>query len=121
MKSLLNYEPQELIGLPYAALVAEQDRMAANHTFNKRRRGARAAKVPLHLNIKGDPTISIGVEITATTLYSAYGEFLGTIGVVARPMAPRHEDRLRQRLAELESLLTTLVSSAEQLFHTVAD
>ena len=122
VKGLLNYEPHELIGLPYSSILSSDELGKADRRFNERRSLPRATrKLQLQLKVKGEAQQPIVVEVNATALYDRHRQYLGTTGVLRRAVESRDKERLAGRLADLTPPLTTILANAEQLLHAVQD
>ena len=82
VKGLLNYDPQESIGL--ILLLSQGEYTRAEGRFNERRSARRATRaLRLSLKAKGNTATRVEVEVTATGLYDRrHGQFKGTIGVL---------------------------------------
>ncbi len=122
VKALLNYEPHELIGLPYSSILGSDELAKAERHFNERRALPRATrKLQLQLKIKGEAQKPIVVELNATALYDRHRQYLGTTGILRPVVESGDKERLARRLADLAPPLTTILANAEQLLHTLQD
>lgn len=144
---LLGRSAEELIGAPYSAILAPQDRQRGEHHVNERRTGERATRrLALKLSGKTDTSAeaeAVSVECSATGLYSATGapRFLGTIGILGRstngrPATPARTllfdggawqekvetvRRLAGRIAhDLNNILTVITGYSQLILKTAA-
>lgn len=100
VKSLLGFEPKELVGKHYAELVHPQDLDKARYAFNERRTGERATmNVELRLRCKDSSarpryfdTDTVPIELSSMGMYVVEGEnrkrYVGTYGI-ARDVTER--------------------------------
>ncbi|MGH7233247.1 MAG: PilZ domain-containing protein [Nitrospiraceae bacterium] len=120
--ALLDYEPHELIGLPYSALLPTDELGKAERRVNERRAAPRATrKLPLRLRGKGEAQDAVSVEINANGLYDRHRKYVGTMGIIWPVIERRDETLLLRRLADLEPSLSTILTSAQQLLHTMQE
>lgn len=117
--SLLGYSPQEIIGAHYSKIVRGSDLPLAEGRFNERRTGSRAT-TRLRIRLVGKPRpagqpVLDPCEISATGLYSAEHQFLGTMGVV-RPVPKLEEGEAAQK-AEATPAADPLATILEHTQH----
>lgn len=121
VRGLVHYDPQELIGLHYSTLIPPEDRDSANRRFNERRSESRATRrFKLRLREKDPRLPPVEVEINATALYDRHQHYAGTVGIVKPVLTPPHLTLL-QRLSDLPTPLTNILTDTEQLLQTVHD
>jgi PAS domain S-box-containing protein len=121
VRSLLHYDPQELIGRHFSTLIPPEDVEAANRRFNERRSESRATRrLKLRLLDKDRSVSPLAVEINATALYDRHRHFVGTIGLIRSTVDRQHRQAL-QRLTDLPPSLTLILSNMERLLQTVQD
>ena len=118
---VLSYQPDELVGQRYDAIIAADQLEAALHHINERRTGDRATRnLELHLKRKEDLLSGIGdgvvmVELSAMGMYKprpdGSGEFLGTYGV-ARDISARKQAEATVTFQAYHDLLTGLPNRA---------
>jgi PAS domain S-box-containing protein len=121
VQPLLHYDPQELIGLHYSTLIPPDEVEAAERRFNERRSESRATRRFKLRLVDKDPGLPLlSVEINATALYDRHRQFVGTVGI-ARPTVGRQHMQALQRLSDLPTPLTLILTNTEQLLQTVQD
>ncbi|WP_455377033.1 PilZ domain-containing protein [Petrachloros mirabilis] len=144
--SLLGYQSEELIGLPYHTIIPPTQHALARFRFNERRSEARAV-TGLELILQRKPAIDgkisvVTAEITARGLYDQTGTFLGTVGIIKDLSERKQEERtlqeFRQQLQQTEALcrlaeeitvlsrelrqpLSTLIEESRQLSDTLRE
>lgn len=110
---LLGYSPDELIGLPYTALVPPDQQAAAQHRVNERRSDARSTS-RTELTFRAKSTQDQGprrltAEVSAKGLYDPLHRFLGTVGWIRTLSPPAQEDltihQLRRQLQQTDERL----------------
>lgn len=117
---LLHYDPQELLGLHYSAIIPSDELKTADRRFNERRSEGRATRrFKLRLLEKDPAQPPLEVEVNATALYDRHRQFVGTLGIV-RPVTGPPFNAL-QRLADFPRPLTNILTNTEQLLETVHD
>ncbi|MCX5721103.1 MAG: PAS domain-containing protein [Nitrospirae bacterium] len=143
---LLGYSPDELIGLPYTALLPPDQQSAAQHHVNERRSDARSSSCT-ELIFSAKSTQNSGprrltVEVSAKGLYGPLHRFLGTVGWIRGRSLSTQQDRtieqlrrqlqqaderlaLAQRVArlsrQLQGPLASLLTESQRLFATTRD
>lgn len=144
--TLLGYSPDELIGLPYTALVPPDQESVARYRLNERRSGARGTS-RVELTFRGKPTQdnkprTLTAEVNARGLYDPLRRFLGTVGQIRDYSQSKQQDitiqQLRQQLRRMDELLVlahrvtllsrqlhdplaTLLTQSQQLLTTIRD
>lgn len=95
---LLGYSPDELIGLPYTALVPSDQQAAAQYHVNERRSDARStSRTALTFRTKSTQDQGprcLTAEVSAKGLYDPLHRFLGTVGWI-RTLSPPHKKTSR--------------------------
>ncbi|MGC4098734.1 MAG: PAS domain S-box protein [Nitrospira sp.] len=113
---LLGYTRDELIGIPYSAVVPPDQQDRARHRFNDRRTGMRAARrieIDLLRRISADAPAHTRVraEISARGLYDCDRRHLGTLGLLRDISQHRRQtktiDQLEHQLRESDQLLAS--------------
>ena len=143
---LLGYSPDELIGLPYTALVPPDQQSAAQHRVNERRADARSSSCT-ELIFSAKSTQDSGprrltAQVSAKGLYGPRHRFLGTVGWIRGRSLPTQQDRtieqlrrqlqqaderlaLAQRVArlsrQLQGPLASLLTESQRLLATTRD
>lgn len=86
VRSLLGYDPAELLGKHFSSIVAPDSKAFATQRFNERRAGARATRM---LDLRLMPKTRIGhipdavtSRLCAKGLYAAPDLFVGTVGLI---------------------------------------
>ena len=110
----LGYSPDELIGLPYSALVPPDQESAARYRLNERRSGARStsrAELLFHTKSTQDNgPRHLTAEVSAKGLYDLHHQFLGTVGYIRDLSQSTQQDRtiqqLRRQLQQADDRLT---------------
>ena len=110
---LLGYSPDELIGLPYTAIVPANQELVARYRLNERRSGARgASRVELTLRRKpsqDNKTLTLTAAVNARGLYDPLRRFLGTVGLIRDLSQSKEQDttihQLHQQLRHRDALL----------------
>ena len=115
---LLGYEPEDLVGEHFSALVHEDDLLLAENIFNERRTGDRSSQ-NIEFRLKSnDPEIeskpfessSIVIELCSMGIYESRSDgtpYLGTYGV-ARDISDRKKDQEMIHFQAYHDLLTSL-------------
>lgn len=109
----LGYSPDDLIGLPYSALVPPDQESAARYRLNERRAGARStSRTELLFHTKSTQDNGprrLTAEVSAKGLYDPHHRFLGTVGWIRDLSLPAQQDRtiqqLRQQLQQADKRL----------------
>ena len=112
--AMLGATHDELIGIPYSAVVPQDQQDRARHRFNDRRTGARAAR-RMELDLIRKSTSDkpghtrVKVEISARGLYDLDHRYLGTLGLLRDMSHHRRQtrtiDQLEHQLRESDRLL----------------
>lgn len=110
---LLGYSPDELIGLPYTALVPSDQQAAAQYHVNERRSDARStSRTALTFRTKSTQDQGprcLTAEVSAKGLYDPLHRFLGTVGWIRTLSPPAQEDltihQLRRQLQQADERL----------------
>ena len=111
---MLGYTQDELLGIPYSAVVPLDQQGRARHRFNDRRTGTRAAR-RMEIDLIRKTSVSnaaqtrVRVEISATGLYDLNRRYLGTLGLLRDISQHRGQtktiDQLERQLRESNRLL----------------
>ncbi len=118
--NLLDYTPEELIGTPYATVIAPDHMDQARHRFNDRRTGTRASRnTIIELTPKVRPQqphpVHIKAEVSAKGLYNSQRQYLGTRGVLRDISHQRHQEETIRRLTQRLQQATQLISAGQRL------
>lgn len=103
ISNLLGYEPDELIGHSFTELILPDDYELHKADFNQRiANQATIRLLDLHLLRKDGNTVL--VEISASPVITAEGQFRGYVGICRDVSLQRQMETERAKLAKLESL-----------------
>jgi len=125
---MLGYTQDELLGIPYSAVVPSDQQDLAHHRFNDRRTGPRAAqRIEIDLICKTSTDkpahTRVRAEISARGLYDVNRRYLGTLGLLRDISQHRRQTKaihqLEHQLRESDRLLAIArrVSTLSKTLH----